>query len=78
MKSTKGMVLLLVLLAGGLFVAFAKTNGTGSDNPKQKLLTTVGELLESSTIARKILMTLFLKKYLIKCWMKWMPTAAFL
>ena len=47
MKSTKGIILLIVLLAGGLFIA--STNGNKADKvstQKQKLLSTVGELLE--------------------------------
>lgn len=62
MKSTKGLVLLLILLAGGLFVAFAKTNGNGSDNPKQKLLTTVGELLEKQHYSPQNIDDAFSKK----------------
>jgi carboxyl-terminal processing protease len=47
MKSTKGLILLSVLFVGSLFVAF--TNNNNADrvlSQKQKLLTTVGELLE--------------------------------
>jgi carboxyl-terminal processing protease len=46
MKTTKGLVLIAVLLTAGLFFAFTKNNG--GDKPisqQQKLLTTVGELL---------------------------------
>ncbi len=66
MKSTKGLVLIAVLLVGISFVAFTKSNTLGSDNPKQKLLTTVVDLLEKQHYAPQKIDDSFSKKIFFK------------
>ena len=46
MKSTKGLILLVVFLVGGLFVAFSNKGDKNPQTQEQKLLAIVGELLE--------------------------------
>jgi len=62
MKSTKGLVLLAVLLVGISFVAFTKNNTSAGDNPKQKLLTTVVDLVEKQHYAPQNINDSFSKK----------------
>ncbi|MFY7965172.1 MAG: hypothetical protein ACOVO1_09770 [Chitinophagaceae bacterium] len=45
MKSTKGLILLTVLMAGGLFVAFTQNNsGNKVLSQKQKLLINISKI----------------------------------
>lgn len=62
MKSTKGLVLLAVLLVGISVVAFTKNNKNVTDNPKQKLLTTVVDLIEKQHYAPQTIDDNFSKK----------------
>lgn len=62
MKSTKGLVLLAVLLVGISVVAFTKNNKNVTDNPKQKLLTTVVDLVEKQHYAPQVIDDNFSKK----------------
>ncbi|MDE3237078.1 MAG: carboxy terminal-processing peptidase [Bacteroidota bacterium] len=69
MKSTKGLLVLAVVLFGGLFFAFSR-NGGGNDyiTQKQKLLVTISQLLEQQHYSPKKLDDNFskqvFKKYL--------------
>lgn len=67
MKSTKGLILLSVLLVGGLFIAF--TNNSSTDkvlSQKQKLLTVVGDLLEKQHYSPQAIDDSFSKKIFAK------------
>ena len=70
MKSTKGLMLSAVILFGCLFFAFTKNSGheTNYINQKQKLLTTIGNLLEEQHYSPKTINDAFskqvFKKYL--------------
>ena len=46
MKSTKGLILIVVFLLGGLFVAFSNNSDKESVTQQQRLLEIVGDLLE--------------------------------
>ena len=71
MKSRKGLLLVAIVLFGGLFFAFRTTALSGTTipvTPQQKLLTTVGSILEDQHYSPKVINDAFsrqvFKKYL--------------
>jgi len=67
MNRNKGLILLVVLFTAGLFIAFtSNVNNDFSDNPKQKLLTIVGELLEKQHYSPQSINDDFSKKIFAK------------
>ena len=67
MKTNKGLILIVVLLSGALFVAF--TNNYKTDkviSQKQKLLAKVGELLETQHYSPQDINDAFSKKIFTK------------
>ena len=67
MKNNKGLVLLVVMFTAGLFIAFtSNSNKELSDNPKQKLLVIVGEILEKQHYSPQNINDDFSKKIFAK------------
>lgn len=67
MKSRKGLVLTALVLFGSLFIAFRSINGADSNEKiaqQQKLLNTVGALLEQQHYSPQKSMMIFQRKYL--------------
>lgn len=67
MKSRKGLVLTALVLFGSLFIAFRSINGADSNEKiaqQQKLLNTVGALLEQQHYSPQKSTTIFQGKYL--------------
>jgi len=64
MKSTKGLILMAIVLFGCLFFAFTRNGGNKENyiNQKQKLLSEVGSLLEKQHYSPQIINDAFSKK----------------
>jgi carboxyl-terminal processing protease len=60
------LVLIAVLLTALSFLAFSKTSASGTENPKQKLLTTVTDLVEKQHYAPQKIDDIFSKKIFAK------------
>jgi carboxyl-terminal processing protease len=66
MKSTKGLILLVVFLVGGLFVAFSNNGDKAPPTQEQKLLTVIRELIEKQHYSPQNINDEFSKKIFSK------------